>query len=184
MPEPAVTPELQFQVEQFYYCEARLLDGRQYRTWLSSCSEEVRYVMPARGNPQVDNTMRGQEEMISIDRELEGVESGGAPYREESYLHLSMRVDRAFKPNSWSENPPARTRRIIGNVEIVEVSESRLSALSNFHLYYARPSSESFLYSGQRRDVLLREGDGFKLASREIVMDLANIEYPTLGLFF
>ena len=92
-------------------------------------------------------------------------------------------MGRSYKPNAWAENPPARTRRIIGNVEITDVSDDRLSALSNFHLHYARPGMREFLYAGQRRDVLLRVDDGFKIARREVIMDLADIRLPTLGVF-
>ena len=104
--------EHQYSVEQFYYREARLLDGRQYQSWLALCDPEIRYVMPARTNPLVDNAERGNESMIGIERELEGAESLGAPIRNETYLYLQLRVERSFKPNAWSENPPARTREL------------------------------------------------------------------------
>jgi 3-phenylpropionate/cinnamic acid dioxygenase small subunit len=178
-----ITPELQQSVEQFYYREARLLDNRQYQTWLTLCSESIRYVMPARTNPLVDNKARGTEDMISIEHELEGVDSEGTPIRDESYPYLMLRVDRSFKPNAWAENPPARTRRIVGNVEIKDVLEDRLSVTSVFHLFYSRPGSENFLYAGQRRDVLLREGAGYRILDRVIVMDISEITLPTLGLF-
>jgi 3-phenylpropionate/cinnamic acid dioxygenase small subunit len=179
----AVSPALQLAVEQFYYREARLLDGRRYQTWLGLCSESIRYVMPARTNPLVDNAARGNESMISVERELDGLDLEGTPIRDESYPYLMLRVERSFKANAWAENPPARTRRIIGNIEILEVAEDRLSVTSAFHLFYSRPGSENFLYAGQRRDVLLREAEGFRILDRLIVMDMADIELPTLGLF-
>lgn len=178
-----VSPELQHEVEQFYYREARLLDGRQYQQWLALCSPEIHYSMPSRTNPLVDNQQRGTEDMISVERELEGVDSFGTPIRDETYIYLALRVERCFKPNSWSENPPARTRRIVGNVEISGTEGDRLSVVSNFHLFYSRPGSANFLYAGQRRDVLVRAPESFVIARREIIMDLANIDYPTLGLF-
>ena len=181
-PNP-VGAEIQHAVEQFYYREARLLDGRQYQAWLGLCSETIRYVMPARTNPLVDNAARDDESMISIERELDGVESDGTPIRDETYPVLALRVQRSFKANAWAENPPARTRRIIGNVEIEDLEEGRLSAISAFHLFYSRPGSANFLYAGQRRDVLRRTQGGFKIENREIVMDMSDIEYPTLGLF-
>jgi 3-phenylpropionate/cinnamic acid dioxygenase small subunit len=180
----SATPELQHEVEQFYYREARLLDGRRYRTWLALCTEDVRYVMPGRTNPLVDNAERGRESMISVERELEDRDGDGLPLRDEGHPHLAMRVQRAYAPNSWAENPPARTRRIVGNVEIIEVAHDRLAVTSNFHLFYARPGSPSFMYAGQRRDVLRRVEGGFRIAHREIVMDMADIDVPTLGLFF
>jgi 3-phenylpropionate/cinnamic acid dioxygenase small subunit len=179
-----ITPELQQSVEQFYYREARLLDNRQYQTWLTLCSESIRYVMPARTNPLVDNKARGNEEMISVEHELDGADSDGTPIRDETYPYLMLRVERSFKPNAWAENPPARTRRIVGNVEIADVLEDRLSVTSAFHLFYSRPGSENFLYAGQRRDVLLREGADYRILDRVVVMDMAEITFPTLGLFF
>jgi 3-phenylpropionate/cinnamic acid dioxygenase small subunit len=180
--KPTVTPELQHQVEQWYYREARLLDGRRYQTWLALVALDVRYVMPGRGNPMVDNAERGHEDMISVDRELEGIDSDGLPMRDERHVHLAMRVDRATKPNAWAENPPARTRRIVGNVEIMRVAGDELGVVSAFHMHYARPGGRTFFYAGQRRDTLRRIGDDHQLAERVIVMDMAEVEVPTLGL--
>ena len=179
-------PELQHAVEQWYYREARLLDGRQYESWLALCDPAIRYVVPGRGNPLVDNAERGSESMISVERELEGVDSDGLPLRDETLPLLMMRAQRAYKPNSWAENPPARTRRIVGNVEILSESDGRLEVVSNFHLHYARPGSRTVLYAGQRRDVL-SSGDTagtYHLVAREVVLDFADIEFPTVGLFF
>ena len=178
------SPDQQRAVEAFYYREARLLDNRQYRQWLELVNEDIRYLLPARVNVQVDNRQSGNEHMISVERELEGADSMGCPVREESYMHLLLRVERAYKINSWSENPPARTRRIVGNVELMARAGDEYSVLSNFHLHYARPGSGSFLYSGQRRDLLLDVGVGYKLRQREVILDYADIALPTLGLLF
>ena len=179
-----VTRELQHEIEQFYYREARLLDGREYQTWLGLCTPDIRYVMPGRTNPLVDNAERGQEAMISVERELEDCDSDGLPIRDESFPYLAMRVQRAYAPNSWADNPPARTRRIIGNVEIEAAPEDSFAVTSNFHLFFSRPGSANFLYAGQRRDVLRRVEGELRIATRVIVMDVADIEVPTLGLFF
>ena len=180
------TPEQQRSLERFYHYEARLLDSRQYQQWLALLCPDIRYTMPARVNVQVDNRDHGSEGMLAIERELERPDSAGCPVREEGYIHLMLRAERAFKINSWSENPPSRTRRLIANVELMEEHSSRLLVYSNFHLYYARPGSENFIYSGQRRDELQPgEAPGsFILAQREGIMDYASIEFPTLGLLF
>lgn len=179
----SVTPELQFSVEQFYYREARLLDGRQYQSWLELIDPAISYSMPGRGNPMVNNREHGNEAMISVDRELEGLDSEGLPIRDESYMVLAVRVERSFKMNAWAENPPARTRRIVGNIEITDVDGDKLSVLNSFHLFYSRPGSPDYFYAGQRRDVLVKDGAGYKIFKREIVMDMANFNVPTLGLF-
>jgi 3-phenylpropionate/cinnamic acid dioxygenase small subunit len=178
------SPDQQRALEAFYYREARLLDNRQYRQWLELVSQDIRYVLPARVNVQIDNRQHGKEHMISVERELEGADSMGCPIREESYMHLMLRVERAYKINSWSENPPARTRRIIGNIELMAHSDDEYSVVSNFHLHYARPGSDSCIYAGQRRDLLLAVEQQFILRRREVILDYADINLPTLGLLF
>ena len=177
-----ISPEQQRDLERFYFHEARLLDNRQYQQWLALVREDISYLMPSRTNVLVNNRERGNEFMIEVDRELEGADSMGCPIREETYIHLMVRVERAFKINSWSENPPARTRRIVGNIELMEREGTELSVLSNFHLYYARPGGDNFIYSGQRRDRLEQVEDSYRIVRREVVMDYANIDVPTLGL--
>jgi len=185
----ATTPELQRSLERFYHLEARLLDSRHYQQWLSLVSQAISYSLPSRTNPLVDNRLRGSESMISIDNELERSDSSGCPIREEGYIHLMLRVERAFKMNSWSENPPARTRRIIGNIELMADTDEGLEVWSNFHLHYARPGVRDVLYSGQRRDLLLTDSSettmaDYTIARREVILDYADIHLPTVGLLF
>lgn len=185
--ETLTSLELQHEIEQWYYREARMLDGREYRKWLGLCAPEIRYIVPGRSNPLVDNRLRGSEDMISVERELEGRDSDGLPIRDETFPYLMVRVERAYKPNSWADNPPSRTRRIVGNIEITGIEGDQISVVSAFHLHWARPGSPSYLYAGQRRDVL-RRADGaapgdLHILRREVVLDMADIEFPTLGLF-
>lgn len=184
MTGPAIqtSPEDQRALERFYAYEARLLDNRRYMQWLSLLSEQITYVMPSRINRQIDNRDRGKEAMLSVDAELERADSEGCPLREENFILLSLRADRAYKINSWSENPPARTRRLVANVELLGREEQTLFVVSNFHLYYARPDNPSVIYSGQRRDTLLPSGDTFRIGAREVILDYASIELPTVGL--
>jgi 3-phenylpropionate/cinnamic acid dioxygenase small subunit len=179
-----IAPDEQRVLERFYFHEARLLDNRQYRQWLTLLSSDIRYVMPSRVNVQIDNRSRGQEDMISVDRELEGQDSMGCPHREENFILLQLRAERAYKINSWSESPPPRTRRIVGNIELMTRDSGTLSVLSNFHLYYARPGGDNFIYSGQRRDTLRETAEGLRIAQREVVLDYSTIQLPTLGLLF
>ena len=113
------TPEEQRALERFYFHEARLLDSRQYQQWLALCGEEIQYLMPSRVNVQVNNRLRGSEDMLDVAHELEDQESMGCPHREENIIYLTVRVERAYKINSWAEHPPARTRRLVGNVELL-----------------------------------------------------------------
>lgn len=176
--------ELQFDVEQFYYREARLLDDRCYRQWLALLCEDIRYLMPSRYVAQRDHAVRGSEAYLAPEREMQTAAATDLPLREENYFVLAVRVDRAYKPTAWGDNPPARTRRHVSNVELIEFEGGELTVFSNFMLNYSRHGQDNFLYSGQRRDRLRVDGGSFKVASREIILDWNVITAPTVALFF
>jgi 3-phenylpropionate/cinnamic acid dioxygenase small subunit len=179
-----ITPDEQRTLERFYFLEARLLDDRQYQQWLGLLDEGLSYVIPSRVNVLVNNRQRGTEEMIAVERELEREDSMGTPLREENLFHLALRVERAYKINSWTENPPPRTRRIVGNIEVMARDGDCLSVWNNFHMYFARPGSANHIYSGQRRDELIATDGAYRLRRREVILDYADIDKPTVGLLF
>lgn len=177
--------ERQFLLQQFYFKEARFLDARQYKQWLELVHPDIRYCVPSRGNPLVHGADRGLEEMLSVERELEGLGGDGVPVREEGYFMLQIRVERAYKLNSWAEQPPACTRRLVSNIETQYVDEqaATMDVISNFLLYYSREETE-VVYAGQRRDILLNEEGGLRIAKRTVILDSHLITKPTLGLLF
>ena len=91
--------------------------------------------------------------------------------------------DRAYKMNSWADNPP-RERAVLLVMLTAWCGDESIRVRSNFHLFFARPGSDNFIYSGQRNDQLLMTDGDFKIADREVIMDYANIDVPTLGLIF
>ena len=107
------------------------------------------------------------------------------PLREENFFTLALRADRALKFNAYAENPPARTRRFVTNIEVFSGEKAgEMRVFSNLLLYYSRHGSEHFIYSGQRRDVLRHDGESFKVAAREVILDWNIITAPTVGLLF
>jgi 3-phenylpropionate/cinnamic acid dioxygenase small subunit len=177
--DPAIISRL----EQFYYREARMLDERLYLQWLGLLTEDILYTIPSRHIPTADPALRGSEQLHAIDNELERPSATTAPLREENIFNLAIRADRALKVNAWAENPPARTRRFISNVEVFKTAEG-YQCFNNFMLTYSRHSHVNHTYTGQRRDTL-RDVDGeLKISSREIIFDCSVITAPTLGLFF
>lgn len=170
-------------IEQFYYREARLLDNRQYQQWLGLLTEDIDYRIPSRHIATPDPKLRDTEAFHSLEHEIDRGGPYGSPLRVENYFTLAIRVDRAYKVNAWADNPPARTRRYISNVEVFEVDDG-YHTYNNFQLIYSRHDNANFTYTGQRCDTL-REVDGeLKIASREIIHDWNVIAVPTMGLLF
>ena len=177
-----MNPELFYCVQQFYYREARLLDERQYQQWLALLSNKIEYLVPARHVPQLDNAKRETEAFLKREQEFNVI--GEPPLRDEQYLHLMIRVMRSLKMIAWTENPPARTRRNISNVELIAENANTFTVFSNTLLYYSRHERVDHLYSYQRRDVLEKSGEDFKILRREVLLDNGLVPAPSAGLFF
>jgi len=188
--------ELLAQLNQFYFREARLLDERLYQQWQALLSNNIEYFVPARHVPQLDNSKRETEAFLNREQEFSnqlqiGVEP---PIRDEQYLHLMIRIMRSLKVVAWSENPPARTRRNVSNVELISEHGNQLMVYSNTLLYYSRHEHDEHLYSYQRRDVLEKfalekkaldknESD-FKILRREVLLDNGVVPAASAALFF
>jgi 3-phenylpropionate/cinnamic acid dioxygenase small subunit len=182
----SINLELIAHINAFYFCEARLLDARQYQQWLALMSDKIEYTVPARHTPLLDNSLRDTEAFLNLEQEFShGIEP---PLRDEKHLHLMIRVMRSLKINAWTENPPARTRRFVSNIEIIEVNDSTCTVFSNTLLYYNRHAHDTALYSYQRKDTLERcaphDGGEFRLLQREVLLDFNVITGPSAGLFF
>lgn len=176
--------EQQHAIEQFYYREARMLDDRRFLAWLDLLTADVRYVIPTRHIRLGDPAGRGGDEFHPVEQELGGPEE--AALREDRLPMLTIRARRALAPNAWAENPPARTRRFITNVEIDgdDFGADEVRVWSNFMLSCSRHGADNHLYNGQRQDRLRRSVDGFRIAERRIVLGWNVVTAPSLALFF
>lgn len=181
MKESLVSLEEHHRISQFYFREARLLDERKYQQWLALCTEDVTYIVPARHTPFLDPALRETEALLDLAQECS---TGLAPpLRDDNRLTLTIRVMRSFKMNSWTDNPPARTRRFISNIEAVTEGDG-FDVYSNLLLYYSRNGQDNHVYTGRRHDHLRNTPDGLRIAHREVLLDWNVVTGPSVGLFF
>ncbi|KEQ13121.1 aromatic-ring-hydroxylating dioxygenase subunit beta [Endozoicomonas numazuensis] len=180
---PEINLELISRVEQFYFREARILDNRQFNQWLTLLTEDIRYTIPSRHVPQPDLQKKETEAFLSVEQELsQGLET---PYRDEDFLILSIRAMRAFKSNSWTDSPPARTRRFVSNIEVLASEQPGcFEVFSNLMVSYSRHQQDNFFYTAQRKDLIKPEEESFKIAKREVILDWNVITAPSLSIFF
>ena len=106
------------------------------------------------------------------------------PLRDDNYLTLMIRATRSFKLNAWGDNPPVRTRRFVSNVEIAQGEGGCYQVFSNVMMSYSRHDRDNHLYAYRREDVLLPDGEGYKIQSRYVVLDWNVVTGPTVGLLF
>jgi len=163
---------LQYEVEQFLYAEAALLDARQYRAWLGLLADDIHYWMPIRRTVTLS------------DLDLEFTKPGGMAYFDDDRMMLEMRVRKLEAGSAWSEDPPSRTRHFVSNVRILEVAGDEIEVEVCFHLYRTRLNSEVSGWVGRRLDRLRRAGDGLRLARRHIFLDQTVIPTTNLSSLF
>jgi biphenyl 2,3-dioxygenase beta subunit len=166
--------ELQHEIEQFLYLEAELLDAGRFHEWYDLLADDVHYWMPVR-----ENRLRRER-----DREL------GAPtdlaYFDDDKQTLGQRIRRLDTGMAWAEDPPSRTRHVVGNVRVRPgAADGEFEVTSAFLLYRTRLETDQNLFAGRRDDVLRRAGDGgWRLARRRIVLDQNVILSKNLSVFF
>jgi biphenyl 2,3-dioxygenase beta subunit len=169
LPERAV---IQYEVEQFLYAEAALLDARQYREWLGLVADDIHYWMPIRRTVTLND----------LDREF--TKQGEVAYFDDDYGFLEMRVKKLEAGSAWSEDPPSRSRHFVTNVRILDVVGDEITLEACFHLYRTRLEADVDTWVGRRIDVLRRVGSSFQLAKRHMFLDQTVIQSTNMSTIF
>jgi biphenyl 2,3-dioxygenase beta subunit len=163
---------LQYEVEQFLFAEAALLDARQYGEWLTLVADDIHYWMPIRRTVTLSD----------IDREF--TKPGDMAYFDDDRGMLEMRVKKLEAGSAWSEDPPSRSRHFVSNVRVLGVAGDEITVELAFHLYRTRLNSEVGSWVGRRVDVLRRVRGGFRLAKRHIFLDQTVIPTTNMSTLF
>ena len=163
---------LTFEVEEFLFREAALLDDRRLEEWLELLTDDIHYWMPIRRTTtarEVANefTKPGEMAFFDDDREM-----------------LGMRVKRLSVGRAWAEDPPSRTRHIISNVRILKLQGEEIQVAANFQLYRTRLNSEEDSWIGRREDLLRRVDGQLKLARRHLFLEQTVILAQNMSNLF
>lgn len=159
---------LWFESYQFLVHEAALLDDNCMEEWLDLLSEDISYKVPIR------QTRHRREDPHPPD----------AWHMKENMASLKMRVARLATKSAWGEDPPSRTRRLIGNLRATAPNNTTINATSNILIYYGRGDvSEHTILAAERHDVLRRSSDGLRLRRREVLLSHATLPVQSLGIF-
>ncbi|AWI74244.1 aromatic-ring-hydroxylating dioxygenase subunit beta [Parazoarcus communis] len=159
-------------IVSFLYQEAALLDSIRLKEWGSILATDLVYTAPLR------QTRPMSQQAQSIIRTVQ--------HYHDNYRSIMGRIMRLTETRSaWAEDPPSRTRRIVGNVQVFATAESEeFEVISNLLMTRSRfDSPDMDLISGERHDVLRADGSSFKLARREVILDQAVLGTPNLAIF-
>jgi biphenyl 2,3-dioxygenase beta subunit len=163
---------LRFEVEEFLFAEAALLDERRYDEWLALLTDDIHYWMPIR--------------RTTTARELahEFTQPGGMAYFDDDKTTLTVRVQRLSVGRAWAEDPPSRTRHILTNVRVLELEGDEIDVTANFQLYRTRLNSEEDSWIGRRDDRLRRVDGRLMLARRHIFLEQTVVLSQNMSSLF
>ncbi|MEC9340405.1 MAG: aromatic-ring-hydroxylating dioxygenase subunit beta [Pseudomonadota bacterium] len=147
---------LQHEIEQLLYREAQALDQRRFDDWLEFFTKDARYTSPI---VPVQNTPAP----VSVDR-------GFGIFNDDKDF-LDKRIKRLATDYAHAETPPSRTRHLLTNVQIEEVDDAALRARVNFIVFQSRLENTEAFFVGERADRLVRYGDHWRIAERQILFD-------------
>ena len=168
-----VTPRqaLWLELMQFYIREAWLLDERKFQEWLGLFTEDVLYFMPRRKNVPRRESHR------------EVTPLGDLALIEDDKRYLEMRVARLETGMAWAEDPPSRTRHLVGNLVAEPLDSGDVQAKTAFLVYRSHLETDQQLLAGSREDVLRRVDGAWKVAKRTIVLDANVLLDKNLSIF-
>ncbi len=164
--------QLQYEVEQFLYLEAEILDHRQFHEWLDLFTEDTHYWMPIRST-----RLRG-DEANELTKEWEN------SYFDDDKRMLAQRVAKFDTGFSWAEDPPSRTRHMVTNVRIRDgAGTDEMTVTCNFIVYRTRMATDEDLWIGEREDRLRKIDGHWRIAGRKIFLDQTVLRSKNLSSF-
>ena len=156
---------LAHEIAEFLYREAELLDERRYDDWLALLTDDIRYWMPMRRNVKFGEDER---EFTSANSDINWFDEGKDT--------LVRRVKQIETGIHWAEEPRSRLSHLVTNVQLQGaepsyVAPQEVSVTCRFLIYRNRVQTEADILVGKREDLLRRNGAGWLLARRKIILD-------------
>ena len=169
---------LKYEVEEFLYQEAELLDERHFEDWLDVLTEDVRYWMPIRRNVKFGELER------EFTREGQDIN-----WFDEGKDTLTRRVNQILTGVHWAEEPLSRICHTVSNVQVLKATPStsdatEVSVKCRFMIYRNRVDTETDFLVGKREDVLRKDAGQWKIARRKVVLDQSVLLAKNLTFFF
>ena len=151
--ERPVSRETTYEVEQFLYDEAELLDQWRLHEWLALFAPGGEYLIPSTDLPDGDPAR--DLFLVQDDRFL-----------------LEQRVNSLLTRSAHAEYPHSSTRRLVSNVRVSETVGGDVHLRANFAVFRSRNGILD-TYVGHYRHILEREDEtGFRFIRRMSVLDL------------
>jgi 3-phenylpropionate/cinnamic acid dioxygenase small subunit len=154
----------------FLFDEAEYLDDNRLDRWLELLHPDLDYEIPVR---------------VTRERSAGAGFVTGAYHMKETYASLQQRVARLSGDFAWAEDPPSRTRRIVGNVRAIPDGPSgELAVKSNTLLFRSRYDLVDYqLLAYERVDRVVVTDGILRLLRRRVHLDHTTLPIHNLAVF-
>ena len=162
-------------INEFYFREADLLDGRKLDEWIKLFTDDATYTLPLQRNVKFgqwgDESRLGSLEVawVADTREI-----------------LGDRVEQMLTGVHWAEEPVSRFAHLVTNVRVLnyEPATGIANVRSRFLVYRNRCERECDLFAGTREDVLRKTGSDWSIKQRIVYLQQNVLLSKNISLFF
>jgi 3-phenylpropionate/cinnamic acid dioxygenase small subunit len=167
------------EIEEFLFDEAQLLDERDFKGWIDTLADDMRYFMPMEFNVKF-----GQHASLELTRRDEQMS-----WFNEGKWTLNKRVEQILTGLHWAEEPLSRVCRLVSNVQLTALQtnsagEMEVDVSSRFLIYQNRCEYEHYFFVGDRFDRIRQTAQGWRLCQREIRLHQNVLLAKNLSIFF
>jgi 3-phenylpropionate/cinnamic acid dioxygenase small subunit len=161
---PATSPAIEtFEIAQFLFEEARLLDDREFEKWSDLFLDEGIYWVPAK--PGQESPL-DHVSLFYDDKET-----------------MQTRIRRLRHPLVHTQIPHSSTVHIISNVVLeTSAADGDTMVRSNFIMLEDRPSTERRLFGGSYVHRLRKVDGGLRIVQKRVNLTNSTASFPALAL--
>ncbi|HKQ83392.1 MAG TPA: aromatic-ring-hydroxylating dioxygenase subunit beta [Steroidobacteraceae bacterium] len=147
-----------YDVEEFLYHEAELLDDWRLPEWSELYTDDARYDV-ASLDSEKPLEARSEESLFVLADDKE---------------RLTSRAKRLMKKTAHAEYPHSKVRHLISNVRVQPLENGELNVRANFVVYRTK-EDRTTQYMGQAHYVLVSQNGQFKIKRKRCVLDLNSL---------
>jgi p-cumate 2,3-dioxygenase beta subunit len=153
----AIAAQRRFDIEDFLFHEAELLDNWRLPEWAELYSSDGRYEIASTStvNPTTADPAKSIF-LVADDKE-----------------RLTLRANRLMKKTAHCEFPHSKTRHMLSNVRVTEEGNN-LRTTANFVAYRTK-SGHTSQYMGEAHFLLEPVDGGFRIKHKRCVLDLDTL---------
>jgi 3-phenylpropionate/cinnamic acid dioxygenase small subunit len=145
-----------YEVEQFLYRQAEMLDSKHWQGWVDLFTADGIYWMPPEPSYK---TWDGQPAIFAEDKNL-----------------MTVRMKRVLHPDAWSQRPLWETNHVVSNVIIEKEAPDGIVVRSRFHMMELRRDDVRH-FAGAYRHELKRTKEGLRIKLQRVDMTNAQAAY-------